>query len=681
MFSRLGLRGKLLFIILPALIGLLAVSLIQIRRDIRALRESDTVIVLDHVVADLSKAMALLGEERAVLFPLLNDSGTTYVSDFNAKIAKSNDGLVRFRQTMKTLDRSDLGKQLNAELDGLLTQLDKLDGIRQRVLQHSVAYDESLAFYRAINATGMEAIGSAARLPNNADVANFFQSIVFLMQSQEAAILGRAPVRTLFEKGMPGSEKDYMSGIRANARANIYYELMLRYATPQQRDMAKTLWDGPSVKTASDLETAAFNTLLGQKLGVDYETYRKSSVERQQAQTGLADQYLQQLLSVVEEHAADARLRILFTSIFCVAVLLVVAVVAYLVTVDILRATDRMVGQLDVSSKQTLSASHQVSASSQTLAAGASEQAASIEEASASLEQVAQATKSNAEHVTTAEQLAQQAQTHTQAGSTAMARMVDAIRSIKDASDKTAKINKTIDEIAFQTNLLALNAAVEAARAGEAGRGFAVVAEEVRNLAIRSAVAAKDTNALIEDSQQRATQGVSASEEVGRLLEQVRQTVDKVSDLLRTVAGASKEQHQMVNGINAAVTQMQTVIQANSAGAEETAAASEELSSQAEALRVTVDELVRVMHGANTTDRQRVADGNRNPEPIHGAPVPAPASMGARSQLRRKIEQDQSPALAPPAASTRPTPANVQFRDIGTVPRKPGPRSFPPRHS
>ena len=95
MFSRLGLRGKLLFIILPALIGLLAVSLIQIRRDIQALRESHTVIVLDHVVADLSKAMALLGEERAVLFPLLGDSGTTYVADFSAKIAKSNEGLNR----------------------------------------------------------------------------------------------------------------------------------------------------------------------------------------------------------------------------------------------------------------------------------------------------------------------------------------------------------------------------------------------------------------------------------------------------------------------------------------------------------------------------------------------------------------------------------------------------------
>src|SRR5262249_12105503 len=130
------------------------------------------------------------------------------------------------------------------------------------------------------------------------------------------------------------------------------------------------------------------------------------------------------------------------------------------------------------------------------------EQAASVEETSASLEEIAGMTRQNAEHAANVEDLARRTQDTTKRGGEAMTRMEAAIQSIKEGSDKTAKIIKTIDEIAFQTNLLALNAAVEAARAGDAGRGFAVVAEEVRSLAIRSAEAAKDTSSLIDDSQQ-----------------------------------------------------------------------------------------------------------------------------------------------------------------------------------
>ncbi|HUJ73442.1 MAG TPA: methyl-accepting chemotaxis protein, partial [bacterium] len=352
------------------------------------------------------------------------------------------------------------------------------------------------------------------------------------------------------------------------------------------------------------------------------------------------------MAKLVARKATGAQWRLVVTASATVAILAAVVAIGMIIGMGLLRGTDRIVRELNSASTQTLSASQQVSSSSQMLASGASQQASSIQDVTNTLEKISAAIKQNAEHAAAAEALARQAQDHTTSGSAAMTRMVEAIQSIKDASDKTAKINKTIDEIAFQTNLLALNATVEAARAGDAGRGFAVVAEEVRNLASRSAVAAKDTSALIQDSQQRATQGVAVSEEVRRLLEKTRHTVDEVNGLVRNVAGASKEQHKLVDEIHAAVTQMEQIVPANAAGAEETAAASEELSSQAETLSGVVTELAHMMRGAQALNGAAPTmgggsgNGHRGGEAVPRLAA-APRPAGPAGPLRQKIERDR----------------------------------------
>ncbi|HBA83439.1 MAG TPA: hypothetical protein DCZ95_05020, partial [Verrucomicrobia bacterium] len=178
-------------------------------------------------------------------------------------------------------------------------------------------------------------------------------------------------------------------------------------------------------------------------------------------------------------------------------------------TRSITRPIQHVIDGLSAGSEQVTSASSQVSSASQQLAQGASEQASSLEETSASLEEMASMTRQNADNATQANNIAREASSLAVGGVEAMTRMIGAIDKIKKSSDETAKIIKTIDEIAFQTNLLALNAAVEAARAGEAGKGFAVVAEEVRNLARRSAEAAKNTADLIEGAQKNSEQGVA----------------------------------------------------------------------------------------------------------------------------------------------------------------------------
>jgi methyl-accepting chemotaxis protein len=267
-----------------------------------------------------------------------------------------------------------------------------------------------------------------------------------------------------------------------------------------------------------------------------------------------------------------------------------------------LNSLNEILNQVSLAVDQVTTGANQVSDSSQSLSQAATESASSLEEITASMHELTSRTNMNAENAVQANQLSAHARISAEKGEGEMSNMVRAMNEINEAAANISKIIKAIDEIAFQTNLLALNAAVEAARAGRHGKGFTVVAEEVRNLAQRSAAAAKETAEMIEGSIKKTEVGTKIAEETYKALEEIVRGATRVTDLIGEIAAASKEQAQGIGQINQGLSQVDQVTQQVTANAEESAAACEELSSQSLQVKQMLSRFKLQKQSFNLTD-------------------------------------------------------------------------------
>jgi methyl-accepting chemotaxis protein len=332
--------------------------------------------------------------------------------------------------------------------------------------------------------------------------------------------------------------------------------------------------------------------------------------QKQREAMGLLDKIVQINRDVANVEVKRSTTQSAFLKVLSLIAMLIGVVLALalgiLITRSITKPIHRIISGLTEGAEQVASASTQVSSASQSLAQGSSQQAAALEETTSSLQEMSSMTRSNAESARQADVLMGEAARVVDMANSSMGDLTKSMKEVSAASEETAKIIKTIDEIAFQTNLLALNAAVEAARAGEAGAGFAVVAEEVRNLAMRAAEAAKNTANLIEGTVTKVKEGSGVVEKTAEAFTQMTESTVKVKELVAEIAAASNEQAGGVDQINRAVQEMNGVTQQVAANAEESASASQELNAQSEQMKGAVLELAALVGSQSNGYQGRV---------------------------------------------------------------------------
>jgi len=617
MLKKIGVKTRLaVMVIIPAL-GLLYYSVIEIQRNLNLNNEMQDVIQITKLGQHLGALVHELQKERGASAGYLGSQGQSF-GDILTRQREATDAAA---ENMARVLKENTSAKLEAFMESInnkwQARQEQIKDIRPRVTALEIDAGKAVSIYTQTNTELLDEVGESITFSTQEKVSNQMTATLNLMKSKEKAGIERAVLSNVFAAdSFQGNIAGFTRLVELISAQNSYLDAFRALEHKEDLEEFNRLMQHPDLEKANAMRQVALKGLNSESLGVDAREWFKVQTSRIDLLKQYEDSRTVEQIELAADIGSKASNDLFSTLVISGAMLLTTLVFGvFLIRNTMQYLLNSIKGVIDgatESSRVVSGAARQISFSSQSLATGSSEQASSLEEISATLEEIASMARENAENTRLASDISTRASHHSEEGQSSMIRVKGAIGEIKQSSDETAKIIKTIDEIAFQTNLLALNAAVEAARAGDAGRGFAVVAEEVRALALRSADAARDTTHLIEQSLERAESGVKVAGEMENSMQEITSAIKELNQLVTGVNKASQEQAQGIVQVNNALSQMESLTQSHAANSEETAASSEELTSQATLLESLVTKL-QTITGTKNQGFPSVADRKIRP--------------------------------------------------------------------
>ncbi|MCO4782302.1 MAG: methyl-accepting chemotaxis protein [Candidatus Cloacimonetes bacterium] len=433
-------------------------------------------------------------------------------------------------------------------------------------------------------------------------------------------------------EGMGDSGEIYLVGSDHLMRSDSLLDPQLHSVDASFKDPKKGLVKSVAVQKA----------LNGKKESTESKNYNGKTVLSAYTPLDLLDVHWVLIAEISKDEALASlkKFQDLFTYLLIFGIVIIL-LVTYVITKSIADPINEVIDSLDEGADQLSIAAGEVSKSSQMVASGSSQQAASLEEVSSAVEEISSMIDRNANHANLVNDLISDTFKGAKECSKSMTKLSEVNLGIRDVSEQSQKIIKTIDEIAFQTNLLALNAAVEAARAGDAGRGFAVVSDEIRSLAMRSTEAAKETEDLIFRSRKSSEEGVKVSDEVATTLASIVDKIQQSTTTIEEISIASSEQARGIEEISTALHDMNKVTQSSAAISEQSAAASDELSAQSFETKKVVEDLSRMITGKQKEEKNNVESEDRLSSSVEPKSYIKPQKKSGWSEMKNLSDETQ----------------------------------------